>query len=203
MTVLEFEAWVSDHYEDLKGIANTVTRRSHSAIDYLHNLIESVTTGERPVPDPIGGTLTGWFATKLAGRARNERGSDTRVQRRLKGRLAQSLLTIGPEETYSDFEQEKKRNTNQGRIRSRQKAKDLGRGADAALVYLNGIAGIEWDGPMSGVVRWRFQTLRDNRLFDALAVRSIAESMHKASARLRHDGWPGYSHTEFGQENAR
>lgn len=58
---------------------------------------------------------------------------------------------------------------------------------------------IQWDGPMPGSARWRFQTLRDNRLFDERAVRSLAESMHKASQSYRHFGEQGFAFSEFGE----
>lgn len=60
-----------------------------------------------------------------------------------------------------------------------------------------------WDGPMPGVARWRFQTLRDDRLFDERAIRSLAASMHKASNAVRHFGEHGFAFSEFGQEVAR
>lgn len=189
MTMLEFEAWVSDHYEELRGIAATVTRNSPQAEDHLHNLIESVCSGELPLPEHLE---TGWFASKVHGRQRNTIGSDRITEERLKGRFAQSVLTIGPEDTFLDLTRQKKAaNARRQKLAKRSAANSPDVLEETASRLFNG---------QSGDTRWRYQQLRDGRLFNERAVRSLADSMHRTSQRYRHFGQAGFSHVEWGTE---
>lgn len=194
MSMQQFEAWVSDHYEDLVGIARTVSRNDPDGVDLLHNLIESVCAGEQAVPSALS---NGWFATRVYGMARNHRGSDQKTQNRLKSRFAESVEVLGLEDTMLDLTRLKKANNAR-----RQKVKR----AVTSPAYLEAEAAREltpghlFYGPMQGNTRWRFQQMRDGCLFDERAVRSLAESMHRASHRYRHMGEHGFSHTEWGTE---
>ena len=55
---------------------------------------------------------------------------------------------------------------------------------------------------MPGTIRWRFQTMRDDRLFMTRAIRSQMESLWGAVSRQCYGLERGTSYTEFGQEVA-
>lgn len=193
MTLKEFEAWVSDHYEDLAGIASTVSRNDPAGVDLLHNLIESVCDGSIPVPEAIS---TGWFATRVHGMARNHRGSDRRTYGRVLARLTDEISTVGPEDAYLDLTRAKKA--------SRDRRKKL-KSASISHAYLEesaacSVGGGIWYGNPGGTARWRYQQLRDDRLFAARAIRSQADSIWAAAKRQTHGIERGNSYTEFGLE---
>lgn len=188
MTIIEFEAWVSDHYEELVSAAERATKDDHRAVDLLHELIESVCEGRTQLPKKIY-DLAGWFGFKLRDDLADASKRDA-TRGRVTDRLAASLLVLGPGDTFADTERSKRA---QAQRRRREAAK---RGS---TVGTEGIADVLIGNP-GGTARWRYQQLRDGRLFDERAVRSLADSMHRASQRRRHFGWPGFSHTEFGTE---
>jgi hypothetical protein len=185
--ILEFEAWVSDNYDELAKRARIATKfQDEYAEPVLHQVVEYVLES----PDkriPKRGDLFAWFysAMEMTHRA-NMRGRYIRDG--LDEQILADIETLGQDEAFADTRRASEANRH---IRKQSNVK------------AEGLESLAWDGPMPGVARWRFQTLRDNRLFDERAVRSIAESMHKASSRIRHDGEPGFSFTEFGRENAR
>lgn len=190
MTMKEFEAWVSDHYEELVGAAERATKDDHRAVDLLHELIESVCEGRTKLPTKAY-DLAGWFGWKLRDDLADAVKRDATMGR-VADRLAASLIALGPSDTYSDATTQKRR---QAQRKRREAAK---RGSSVAVVT----APIPFVGNPGGNVRWRYQQLRDGRLFDERAVRSLAESIHRTSQRIRHFGRAGFSHTEFGTENA-
>lgn len=187
MTLKEFEYWVSDNYLELVKRAHIATKHSDEhAIPVLHQVIEYVLDiPERRIPK--NGDLFAWFYSAMAMTHKaNLRGQYIRSG--LDELICSDIQTLGEGDAFAD---------------TRRVAEHNRHARKQSNVKTEGLEDIAWDGPMPGVARWRFQTLRDNRLFDERAVRSLAESMHRASQRIRHEGEPGYSYTEFGQEVAR
>jgi hypothetical protein len=193
MDALAFESWVSEHYEELVQIAYRTTRRKqNAAVDLLHDLVEAICeSGKFPsAPD-----LMAWFGMALRRDSLDMRDAEQRAALRIE-RLEASLTALGPQDTYSHT-RDKELAANARRTRAYRARKNGHVTTDSAPMHLQ----VEFVGRPEGDTRWRYQQLRDGRLFDERAVRSIAESMHKASRRIRHDGEAGFSFTEFGAEN--
>ena len=197
MTVLEFEAWVSDNYGELAAIAARVTKHSVSAVDSLHQIIEDLIESPEKLAT-LSGDLSPWFnrAIHLA----HLEGLRTSVLHdRLEQELASDMRVLG-EDAFVDA---KAANANRRRARHEAGTKRItvnGKRIRVQCPTPSVSTEVEWAGPMPGTARWRYQQLRDNRLFDERAIRSLADSMHRASARYRHDGEYGFSFTEFGAE---
>jgi len=187
VTVLEFEAWVSDNYGELTKRARIATKHSDEhAVPVLHQVVEYVL--EQPEKRiPKRGDLFAWFYSAMAMTHKaNLRGQYIRAGLD-KGILA-DIETLGEGEAFADTRRAAEANRH---IRKQSN------------VRVEGLETLTWDGPMPGVARWRFQTLRDNRLFDERAIRSLAGSMHRASQAYRHFGEHGFAFSEFGQEASR
>lgn len=198
MTVKEFEGWVSDNYEELAKMAKQVIQRD-DAVDILHNLIESICDGSaRPPKISVGKLQVGYFATALRHDKINEQVMGANRAEVL-ARFAASLEVLG-EDTFTDTKEATKRRLH----REEWLAKREASGSTPVCVVEEAAAEELQPGHLfygqAGVARWRYQQLRDGRLFDERAVRSLAESMHRTSQRMRHFGERGYSYTEFGQE---
>jgi hypothetical protein len=71
MTMLEFEAWVTDHYDALLSMARDVIRDNPD--DILHDMIESYCDGRRALPQiPVESVKVGLFRKVLIGRRINQ-----------------------------------------------------------------------------------------------------------------------------------
>ena len=190
MTVLEFEAWVSDNYDELVELATQASKRQGHATDALHGLIESLIESGNVVGfDPK--RLMAWFNRNLSRRHIDHLRHEA-AQGVLAAKMAAELSVLGPD-AYSDTTAENKRKRDRrgnSRRPSRQKT------------TVSSVRGLEaqWDGPMPGVARWRFQTLRDDRMFAARALRSHHDSMLAAVKRQCFGLERGSSYTEFGLE---
>lgn len=224
MTVLEFEAFVSEHYEELCGKAKMVGMQR----DALHDVVEGMLSAPERIEPLVESELMGWFVSAM----RHDKMDELRhenAQRRLGEEFAASVKTLGEADTYADTSRRKWHLEAAGRPRKSSapiapsvdelkhtcKPRETASTACAACnarrkerrreqkaETLEGLQ-VSWITGPAGNVRWRFQQLRDGRLFDERAVRSLADSMHRASERIRHFGEPGYSYTEFGQEVTR
>lgn len=183
MTVKQFEAWVSDNYKELVKVARIAA--GEVGRDLLHTMIESVCDGREALPPfPIEKLTVGRFMKPLKRDLMNADDHNRREAQAM-GRFGTSLEVLG-EDVFIDT----------ASSRSHHK-KGAGAQSSASLVEPE-----KWTGPMPGTIRWRYQQLRDGRLFDERAVRSLAESMHRASHRYRHMGEHGFSFTEYSQEVA-
>jgi hypothetical protein len=185
MTVMEFEGWISDNYEELVKRANIATKFNDDAVPLLHQVVEYVLEDpEKRIPQRPGGDLFGWFFVAMqTTRKANFRGQQIRAE--LFEQVASDIEVLGQGDAFADTR--RAREANRKALKRKPSNDELG-------------MGLQWDGPLTGNARWRYQQLRDGRLFDERALRSQAEAMHRASQRQRHDGWPGFSHTEFGTE---
>jgi hypothetical protein len=186
VTILEFEAFISDNYDELVKRARIATKfQDEYAEPVLHQVIEYVL--EKPEKRIPKGDLFAWFYSSMQmSHKANLRGQYIRTG--LDDKILADIQTLGEGEAFAETRRIARHNRH---VRKQSNVKT------------EGLEALAWDGPMPGVTRWRFQTLRDNRRFDGLAIRSLAESMHKASQRYRHHGEHGFSFTEFGQEIAR
>lgn len=183
MTVLEFEAWVSDNYDDLVRRARIATKHSDEhATPVLHQVIEYVLDKpEKRIPKQ--GDLFGWFYSAMAMTHKaNLRGQY--IRKGLDDQIFADIQALGEDAAFADTRRASEANRH---IRKQSNVKT------------EGLETLEWDGPMPGVARWRFQTLRDDRLFDERAIKSLADSMHKASNAVRHFGEHGFAFSEFGE----
>lgn len=201
MKMQEFESYVSDHYEALVQTAQNVTR-CQDAVDMLHALIESICEKRHALPPGKVADLTpGWFGNALKGDLLNQHQAHSRASRKHE-RFAASLNTLGPEDTYLDTKAMNK-------AKLARTAKIKRRAGTAAVLQMERDAaellepGHLFYGPLHGNVRWRYQQLRDGRLFDERAVRSLADSMHRASQRQLHFQQHGLSHLDWGTESMR
>lgn len=194
VTVLEFESWVSDNYERLVDMAKAISGGHPDAEDVLHQMVEAICEGRDALPPYTPDQLeVGFFSRRLRLDMLDMHESDTRYKQAIK-RATESFAVIGPEDTYQDTDPIRRR---RDRAKAYTKRKSAGVSADCSVPTE------VWDGPMPGNIRWRFQTLRDNKLFDQRAVESLRASIRGAAARYRHFGEHGYSFTEFGAEVPR
>jgi len=206
VTVLEFEAWVSDHYKELLKVGRAMSKKRgysyDASADVVHQVIE--TTLENPerlatiASDARGPMVWTWMTSRLQGyMTASIMASRTR---------SAALESFGGElgalgaDVYADMghgtELEKAR-------RAREKREKRQRPQSPSTSCVASGVDVEWvDFPRDGK-RWRKQQQRDNKAFDERAVRSLAESMHKASQAYRHFGEHGFAFSEFGQEASR
>ena len=203
MTVLEFESWVSDNYNRLLSLyLDGAARRDQNAQDAFHNALEALlgdeglaTVNSRICSEP-GFDLFIWVSNHIRGYLKNLRES---AKARVNGSeaLAIAVATLG-DDAYRDTTQEIKRQNSRRAYLAKTKAAE-------ASTLLEGAASHEvrighmFHGQL-GTSRWRYQTLRDNKLFDLRAVESLRDSIRRAAARYRHFGEHGHSFTEFGGE---
>lgn len=190
MTVLEFESWVSDHYDELTEAAERITRHDTRAIDHLHEAIEAVCDGRVSLPAEALASPAGWLMRVV--RFKQMEAYDKDVNRtNLHKRFEEEVKTLGLEDASLDPARLKAA-AKQRRYRAKKsKASPNGHPANPPQV--------EFVGQM-GSTRWRYQTLRDDRLFRQRAVASLAESLWATVRRQVHGLERGYSYTEFGQE---
>jgi Asp-tRNA(Asn)/Glu-tRNA(Gln) amidotransferase A subunit family amidase len=188
MNLRQFEAFVSDRYEELVEGAQRVTRHAERAIEHLHDAVEAVIDGRVSLPGDEVTEPIGWVMRVV--RFKQMEAYEKDVNRsNLNQRFEAEVETLGQEDAFLDPARLKA-----AAKQRRYRVKKAGHAEIPPKL-------MEFTGPM-GSTRWRFQTLRDGRLFDERAVRSMAASLHRASQRIRHMGEPGFSHTEFGMENA-
>ena len=191
MTVLEFEAWVSDHYSDLVSQATAASRGSDAAVDLLHRLVESLLERPEKIAEFDPARLMGWFNVELRHDFLNTITVQQNEARNL-ARIGGWIEVLGQGDTFADTRRA-------AEARAKRRMREKANGIQPAGYGVE----IEIDGFPRTAVRWRRQQIRDNRLFDERAIRSLADSMHRASARYRHYGEHGLSYTEFGKEVAR
>lgn len=220
MTMLEFEAWVSDHYDELAAR----TSRVRADVDVLHTIIERLLEQPERIEGFEPNLLMGWFTTEMGRRGIDAARRSGSVDD-LNIRLGQSLKALGTD-TFVELDPikdsiRKKRLTRNVRVRpaldvktrpahtchapdrvGRCQACTWNQTQNRRKKMAEKIEGLQinWITGPCGNVRWRFQQMRDGRLFDERAVRSLAESMHRASHRYRHFGEHGFAFSEFGQE---
>lgn len=199
MTVIEYEAWVSDNYEAMLALARQQCRAQRStfneemAIDLLHHLVEQMLEKPALIESLRVDSLMGWFNRALWRDALNAQ-RDAGVRRRLDGAVAEAVEILGCD-AYVDAHEIAKTRRDFNKTARKQQAARTRSGASPLIE--------SFTGPMPGCTRWRFQTMRDGRLFDERAVRSLAESIHRASHSYRHFGEHGFAYSEFGQEVSR
>jgi hypothetical protein len=181
MTLLEFEAWISENYKALCAVAKRVTAvRSVNSGELLHGLIEKLLE-KGTIPDHPD--LLAWFGSALRMDSWDEQDRYARERTRME-KFSGSLATLGPEDTFMD--PTKLRAAGQAR---RHKLKKQGR---ASSVHTLEVTAATEMGPenlfygQAGDARWRYQQRRDARLFDGLALRSLGAHIRGRSSRSLH-----------------
>jgi len=191
VTTQDFEVWVAQHRDELLAVARKRAQKAREhqveldAEDILHSAIVEIMRRL----DTVGTTGLWTYAVK----AIRSKAKDAQAAEVARFKYQQEAANDAPPPSTL-------------RARALNKLPRNGKGQidpTAPSIPLDTAWEPIWDGPMPGIARWRFQTLRDDRRFDQRAVASLAESMHKASRRIRHDGEPGFSYTEFGAENGQ
>lgn len=191
MTVQEFEYWVSDNYEELVGVANRVLGHREQAVDMLHDLVESIIDGRVAIPEIV---QPAWFGYALKGDFLNAVDAEGREQAATEA-FAVSLAVLGTEDTYQDTRRLKQQKSDRlGKLRRA--------GVIGSVSQLEQAASRVWSGNPGGTARWRYQQIRDDRLFKTRAIRSQADSLWATVTRQTHGLERGTSYTEFGQEVA-
>jgi hypothetical protein len=203
MTMKEFEGWVSDNYEELVKLARSVVGQEGQ--DLLHNMIEGMCEGREKLPPmPIEKMGVGVFAKYLLNDRYNATDADQNRRQAMES-FAGSLNALGPD-VYLDTSLGSGRPGDElpseiGKaIRARKERERRAATTDPAC-SLEAINSLRFEGRIEGNVRWRFQQMRDGRLFDERAVRSLAESMHRASHRHLYFSEAGHSQMEWGLED--
>lgn len=201
MTILEFEAWVSDHYDELAQVARIACNGAGE--DALHSLVEGLCEGREKLPPwDIKRLTTGWFMHKLRSDYLNLKTVERHERENLEA-VATSYLVLGLGDTHMDTKRAAVIKA-QRRMRLRRKQQS---GGMSSVGYP--LEGAQFIGNPGGSIRWRYQQMRDDRLFDERAIRSLGESLKRASRRGLHFGKPGHPHgaalglEPFSQENAR
>ena len=208
MTVLEFEAWVSDNYEELASKAAKILQcRDGKHLDLLHDVVEHLLEKPRRLPN---GDPFAFLYVAMERRMLDVMGED--ASRASREQMASDNIKILGGDAFANLASQhrnlRKRNARLAEnghgldVANTSFSKDQRYRAKKKDEAASGLLANWLTGP-SGNIRWRYQQLRDGRLFDERAVRSLADSMHRASARYRHAGEHGVSYTEFGQEVAR
>lgn len=192
ITMMEFEVWVSDNYDALVTIARQQTRGGQDAVDLLHRLVELVIDNGLSRLNPSY-TFEVWFALELKHDFWNETTVRENASRNL-DKVAGWISVLGEADTFADT---KRAAVNKAKQRMRDKAK----GIQPMGCELEEAASRMFEGRSEGNTRWRYQQLRDGRLFYERAVRSLAESMHRASQRQRHFSQAGVSLLDWGVED--
>ena len=189
MTVLEFEKWVSEHYDELVAAALKVTQHSDRAVDALHGVIEHICSGHSKLPaEQIG---VGWVASATRHAFLNLMRDDRAAAAKLDIVRADARV-LGLDGALSDPRRDKQR-------LARRRYKDKAKGKEISP----SATGLALIGNPGGTARWRYQTLRDDRLFIKRAIRSQAESIWAAVKRQAHGLERGHSYTEFGLEASK
>lgn len=184
MTLLEFEAWVSDNYVELCRRARQVTR-SDDGNEMLHRAIEHILSDERRLPsrDPFALVYVAMRNEML-----QQYGADE-VRRRLDSKVGNDVEMLG-EDAFVDTT--RARWNRASRKRNRKKINWVA--MDVSGVPLRHLL----SGP-TGDTRWIYQQVRDGRLFGDRAVFSLRESIRGVSARSLHGA--GASSVHWGAES--
>lgn len=184
MTQLEFEAWVSEHYDALASVAHSVVdpRDQTRALDALHDVLEGFCRQTRALPAiPLSRLRPGLFARPIRRTMSNMRRAEA-SQRTRETRAWQERKTLGGSAFRDSGDIQKvKKNERQRRWKRKKK------GAETPVRECV----VEWRGGLGGSDRRRYQQRRDARLFDGCALRSLSEHIRGASQRsLRGTGVP-------------
>lgn len=209
MTIHEFEAWVSDNYEELVKLAKHVA--GPTGQDLLHDAIEGMCEGREQLPpfepEEMG---VGVFAKYLINDKTNASEAEANRAKAM-GSFATSFTALGDDVFVDtnlgngrkgDPEQYPSEMGKAIRARKRREAREA-RAKKSTTEPAYPLNALEWTGFPRDGVRWRKQQLRDNKLFDQRAVKSLRASIRGVSARYRHFHEFGVPYTQFGQESAR
>lgn len=199
MTALEFEAWISDNYDELLSRWIAGNRDGQDEQDAFHAALEGMiesgfeTVNARIAEEPDFDLFI-WTTNQLRGylkrirdsrRTRNEAMADFEDQA-----VLGSDRFLDPERDRIKRHQRRLRLQQNGSLEHSLKLEgDASQEVRAGHLFYG----------QTGQIRWRYQTLRDNKLFNERAIRSLADSMHRASQSYRHDGEHGFAYSEFGQ----
>lgn len=223
MTVLEFESWVTEHYDELVTVARQQCKhaqRDDMASDLLHSIVEGLLSDDRDAKGNMvrssaekvaslhAERLIRWFNRALshdamdAAKARENAAKARSEFEQLATALGADAFTDARAVTEARHSFNQKTRLIQSKNRAGLKSKKNKNRQDRTTIA-NPLEHIEWIGSVPGNVRWRFQTLRDDRLFIKRAIASQAESIWAAVKRQTHGLERGNSYTEFGLEASK
>lgn len=208
MTILEFEAWVSDNYSELIAKAAKISQsRDGRHIDLLHDSVEHIL--EDPDTRLPSGDPFAFLYVAMERRLLDLR--TTEANRGGREEAAASGLSVLEEDAFINTERAKRaarkraaraavaKNGPAEIVEVKDLNKDQRYRAKKKAEKTEGLISDWLTGPC-GNIRWRSQQLRDGRLFDERAVRSLADSMHRTSERCRHGEQAGLAFGEYGPE---
>lgn len=189
MTGAEMDAWVVEHQSKLLAVAKkrASKARAHNveldAEDILQTALAAICRRLDTIPDPHG-------LWTYAVKAIRSKANDAQAAEVARFKYQQAAANDDPSPAT---------------LRARE-LNSLPRNAkgqidpSARSISMSTVLAPKWEGPMPGNARWRFQTLRDDRLFAARVLRSHHDSMLAAVKRQVFGLERGNSYTEFGLE---
>lgn len=193
MTMLEFEAWVSDHRDEMERYARSrVNGYGVSPEDVVNNTLIRLMVkdgGKRVAkiyPHAIKAYV--WFALRSV--AANALQED---QRRRDREIAY----------HSDEAHSTPSFTRETSLLALAKQGKPAAMKFAAQFHTEDGEQVAFKGaPDNGIGRWKYQQRRDAKLFDAIAVQSLSKSIRGVSRRYRHISGLGVSFVLYGREVA-
>lgn len=197
MTILEFEAWVSDNYQALRHLSGMITRNATLRDEVLSDVVERcVRVGDFP-PDDYGDRV-GWFRPRLA-HAAIDRASSEQARARLRERFASSLATLGPD-VYADTSRSKaaaatrRMKVNRSMAAPASSTTPRAKLLRARMVEKAETIASHWLTGQCADTRWVYQQRRDSTLFDAQALQSLGEHIRGRSSRSLRGAGRSYVH---------
>lgn len=192
MTLIEFEAWVSENYAALVTAAQRVTRFDVRSKDLLHEAVETIIEGRVPLPE--GTPSVGWLMRVVHFKQLERYERDVNYTRLLQRFMAEAEAT-GLEEALADPARTKSLRKDR-RYKAKKKAERQGghHESPSQLSVTDVLQG------QIGDTRWVYQQRRDAKLYDIQALRSLGEHIRGRSSRSLHGA--GRSLVHWGAEGS-
>lgn len=197
MTTLEFEAWVSDHYAEIRNLAGMITKNAVLREEVLSDVVERcVRLGDFP-PDDYEDKV-GWFRPRIV-HARIDRADSEQARAKLRERFASSLEALG-EDVYVDTSKAKAAAATRRMKVSRSMAAPASsvspraRQLRARMVEKAETIAENWLQGQCSDTRWVYQQRRDSTLFDGQVCQSLGEHIRGVSSRSLHAAGRSFVH---------
>lgn len=198
MTVIEFEAWVSDNYDELLSRWIEGNRDGQDEQDAFHSALEGMlangleTVNARMDSEPDFNLFI-WTMNQIRGYLKSIRGS-----RRARAEAMEDFSNQGVlgDDRFADPERDRvKRHQRNLRLKQNGSLEHSYQLEEEASNEMR--LGHLFYGQV-GSIRFNYQTRRDNALFGKKAMQSLGERVRQTTDRYHHFGEPGNPYSEFG-----